>query len=447
MNSRRVAGFVVETAAEKWPDGVLLRAKTCVMDVLGSALAGLDTKTAQIARQAAAEMGEGRESALWGTGLKVPCASAAFANCVAASVLDIDDGHHKGGHPGAVLIPAALAIGERENATGKRFLEAVVAGYEVQIRANWMFRTSPKHPAQHGAGAPGSYGVAAAASKILGLDEEGVFNALSIAAAHAPIAEAWVIPATGPMTKECIGWGGHTGILAALLARKGFTGSMTILEDQQADGAMLETLGKTYEIMNLYFKPYAACRLTHSAVDILLEIMKEHSLTSKDISRVIVETHKTGTLLNSKRPVTIEQAQYSYPFVLGAALAEGRCGAEQMADGRLSDPAILREVDKVSLANNPVLDPLFPPQGIFANILKVETREGKMYEMRKDYPSGDRLNPLPQEELRAKFRSLASRKLGETGAKKLEAAIDNLESLPRVSELTGVISEMLRITA
>lgn len=445
MDSRGVASFVVKTAVGDWPEGVLTRAKTCVMDALGAALAGLDTKTARIARELAAQMGEGRESSLWGTGIKVPCASAAFANCVAASVLDIDDGHHIGGHPGAVIIPAALAVGERENVSGKRFLEAVVAGYEVQVRANRMLRTSPKHPFLHGAGTVGSYSVAAACSRILGLSEEKTANALGIAAAHAPLAEAWIIADTGPMTKECMGWGGHTGVMAALLAQKGFTGSLTVFEDGQADGAMTETLGKTYEITNAYFKPHAACRLTHSAIDALLELMRKHSLASRDISKVVVETHKIGILLNSKRPVTIEQAQYSYPFVLGAALAEGACGPGQMADAKLSDPAILREADKVHLVHNPSLDSLYPLQGIFVNIVRVETKEEKQHELRMDYPRGDRHNPLTQEELRAKFRALASKKLGEKGARKLEAAIDNLENLPRVGELSEIISGLLRI--
>ncbi|MBI2847115.1 MAG: MmgE/PrpD family protein [Chloroflexi bacterium] len=439
MPTRRIANFVAMTNFGKLSPQVVARAKVCIRDVFGTMLGGLGTKTATIARQMALEELGGREEAtVFGAGKKAPCTAAAFANCVAASVLDYDDGHAISGlHPTAVIVPAALALAEREKVSGKTFIEAVVAGCEAGIRANHMFRYSPKHPFLHGSGAGGSYGAAAACAKILGLDEEGVFNALSIAGAHAPIAEAWIITATGPMTKECIGWGGLSSVASALLAKRHFTGSLTIYDETETDRSVLETLGKTYEILNLYFKPHTACRITHAAIDAALEIVKKHSITPEKVSKVTVETHKTANLLSSRRPVSIEQAQYSFPFVIGAAIAERAVGPRQMQDSRLSDPEILREADKVVLKHNPVFDSLYPGQ--YPSSVTVETKDGNKYQLRRDIPRGDVKDPLSEEELRAKFYALATNEIGEESTGILSKSIDRLETLTNVGPLIDLL--------
>ncbi|MBI2846737.1 MAG: MmgE/PrpD family protein, partial [Chloroflexi bacterium] len=411
--------------------------------ILGTTLGGLNAAAAKSTRLWVQEMGGREESTIIGTGIKVPSPAAAFANSVTASVLDYDDGHWAAYHPASVVIPGAIAVAEREGATGKLFLEAVVAGYEVTIRAGAIMRSAPRASlspvVQHSTGTAGAYGMAAASAKLMGLREEGIASALGVAEAHAPLAYAWPIPSYGHVPKESIGWAAMVGVSASHLARRGWLGACTIFDDPGVDKTLLDTLGNTYETLNTYFKPYAACRYTHSAIDALLEILRRHTLTSEDVTGVTVETHVRGSELNSPRPKNEEQAQYSFPFALGAALSEGKVGPEQMSARRLSDPVILKEASKIKLKVSPVVQRLIPQK--YGCIVHVQSKDGKTYKLRKDIPKGDAENPMSTEELEAKFLSLASKKLGKRGAKEVLKLVQRLESLPGVDELVSCCSK------
>ncbi|MBI2847114.1 MAG: MmgE/PrpD family protein [Chloroflexi bacterium] len=445
MDTHRAASFAAKTSLETLPKEVVERAKLHVWDVLGTMLSGLDTSAAQMARETAKEFGSRKEATLFGTRDKISCAAAAFANSIAASDLDWDDGHSRSGlHPAAPIIPAALAVSEFAEAPGKTLLEAVVAGYELATRAGLLFRASPNHPlpsggrVPHGAGAAGTYGAATACAKVLGLNENGIFNAISIAGAHAPTSDSSKLPTTGAMTKEAIGWGGFTGVVSALLARRGFTGSLTIYDEEKTDKSCLETFGKTYEILNTYFKPYAACRVTHSGIDAILELRKKHSLKAENVSRIVVETHRGAAPLNSTRPTTIEQAQYSYPFCMAAALLEGAVGPQQIADSRLTDPRILQLADKVVVVHVPAFDGIYP--NLYPNSVTVETKDGNKYQLRKDIGRGDPRNPLPEKDVKAKLDGALQRmSVSKDSAQRINESLEHLEKLPKVNLLIELL--------
>ena len=180
--------------------------------------------------------------------------------------------------PGAQIVMASLAVAEERGASGKAFLEAVVAGYEVGLRASHALAHCPtKYPLSHGTGSTGAYATATAAAKLLGLTEEQTKEALGIAAHHAPMADGEGIASYGTMTKECIGWGAFTGITSSLLARRGLQGGPTIFDDEAADHSWLPALGEDYAILTVYYKPHAACRVTHSALDMLLDILQREA--------------------------------------------------------------------------------------------------------------------------------------------------------------------------
>ncbi|MBI2847322.1 MAG: MmgE/PrpD family protein [Chloroflexi bacterium] len=442
MSTAKTANFIAGIRLEDLPPPVVSKAKVCVRDVFGTMLGGLGTKSAVIARQIALEEMGGREEAtLFGAEAKVSCVAAAFANAIAASDLDYDDGHATaGGHPAAPIVPATLAVAEFINAPGKTFLEGVIAGYESMLRANMMFRASPKHPVPsggrtpHASGASGTFGAAAACAKVLGLDENGIFNALSIAGAHAPMSDSSKLPITGAMTKEAIGWGSLTGVAAAFLARRGFTGSTTIYDEAETDRSPLETLGETYEILNTYFKPYAACRYTHSAIDALLELKRKHSLRAEDIARIVVETWRGAAPLNSTRPKSIEQAQYSYPFCMAAAFLEGAVGPAQMAAPRLEDPEILQLADRVVVVHVPALDSRY--RGFYPNVITVETKDGNRHQLRKGIPKGEPMNPLTERQLKAKLERLFQQGgLDRNRTRRINETLEHLEELPKIGHL------------
>ncbi|MFC1532476.1 MmgE/PrpD family protein, partial [Thermodesulfobacteriota bacterium] len=381
---------------------------------------------------------------LFGSNIRVPASESAFANTIAATDLDFDDGHWWGVHPAAAIIPGLLGVAEIENANGKDFIEAVIAAYEVLLRASDIYSPPPKLFLRHCSGACGSFGVAAGAAKLLHLRLEETSNAIGIAGAHAPISPLWMLAETGPMVKECMGWGAKTGVEAALLARIGFTGPPTIFDDENNDRSSLETLSITYEITNSYFKPYSSCRMTHVPIDIVLDIIKEQAIEPDDIFKIIVETRKWASSLKNRRPTTIEQAVYSMPFVIGAAVAEGEVGPNQMREERLNDPYILKHSDKVELVYNPELDNCY--QERWKAAVTIETKFGS-WKIQRSFAKGDLQNPLTMGELKQKFSQSASQVLGNKVTAEAENIIMQIEALPQLSSLTALINQAIQLTA
>ena len=377
------------------PPQVVARAKLCIMDSVGTMLGGLDTRAVRIAREVVGSRGGKEESTLFGSGTKVPAPQAAFANCVSASTLDFDDGHNLGGHPGSVIVPAALAVTEAQRGSGARLIEAVVAGYEVSIRAMENMaqgepgpsEETPAFPATgqayHNTGTGGAYAAAAAAAKVLSCNEAETAHALGIAAAHTPSTRPFTIQVMGHMVKEAIGWGGLTGVEAAYLAQHGFTGPNTIFDDEATRGTSVDTLGSTFEILNNYFKPYPASRITHGALDATLALIQEHSLSADQVSSVKVVVRDRHATFGNSRPASIQQAQYSFPFTIGAILAYGHHGPDTMTEEKLTDPAILRQAAKVVMEPNPSVK-----LTDWTNEVFIETRDAKTHRHRVVWPKG-----------------------------------------------------------
>jgi 2-methylcitrate dehydratase PrpD len=440
MDTKAVAKFIERTSTQSLPRGVASTAKLKILDTLGVMFAGLDTRAARIARRLEETKAGTGDATLFGSDRKVPASEAAFANTIAATDLDFDDGHWWGVHPAGAVIPALLAVAEMENSSGRELLEAVVAAYEVHLRSGDIFSPPPKLFLQHCSGTCGAYGVAAGAAKLLHLSEEQTINAIGIAGAHAPIAPLWGLAEKGPMTKECMGWGAKTGVEAALMARLGFTGPPIIFDDENNDRSALDTLGTTYEIMNSYFKPYSACRMAHVPIDIVLDIVKEHDLVPDDILKVTVETRKWASSLINNRPASVEQAVYSIPFTVGAAIAEGEVGPKQMREERLNDPHILKQVDKVELVYNPELDEGYQERWKAAVHIDAGSES---YRVQRPFAKGDFQNPFTEEELKAKFKGAVSGVFGNKGSEEIINAILQIEALPQIRQLTTLIKSSI----
>ncbi len=447
MNTRDVANFALITSFDKLPSSVVAKAKICTLDILGGAIAAHDTKSANSVRRAIRKMGGIEESTPIGLGVKVPAPLAAWSNSILANALDIDDGNDAptghAGHHGAVVVPASLSVAESNGSSGRSFIEAVVVGYEVGIRAGYILSA---------VGAPvgpmGSFGAAAASAKLLQLNKEETTNALSIVDAHNPIGSVAVLPTktlgfpVGGMTKEKLGWAALAGVVAAILAQEGFTGPGSIYDNQDIDQALLGSMGKEYKILEVYHKPYSSCRLTHAGLDGLLKLIRTYHLCAQDIIKVTVETSSIATRLNNYQPHTMEEAEFSAPFVIGALLVDGEVGPEQISEKRLGDKAILDQAKKVKLEVNPEIDAAKNTSGRDQAIVKIETKDGKTHETRVDDVKGGIGNPFTDDELRDKFRTLSTKRLGERRTEEVIKFVDNLENLSNIRELMGLVSHI-----
>jgi 2-methylcitrate dehydratase PrpD len=422
--------FVQTLDYDRLPDEVIAHTKRCLLDLLGVAIAGSRTEMAEVSTRFAPGQFSPGAATVIGAPYALCPVGAAWVNGICASALDMDDGHRLAmGHPGAAVIPTALAVAETTGASGRDFLAAVVAGYEMAIRVSTAML--PDYRAgRYSTGIWGGFGGVAAAALLLRFDRRAFQDALGVLAAHGPS------PPRGSflhdsMVKETIAWSGVTGCAAAFLAQEGFTGPEDVLDRSgRYDTALLvKDLGREYAILKTYFKPYASCRWSHSAIDGVLYLAREHNLQPEDIQEIEVEGFEAATMLCDYTPINSVAAQYSIPFSIALALTHGRIGPEELDDANLRDPALLGLTGKVQVSVTPELDRLFPEKT--ATRVTLHTIRGE-FATTVECPKGDPGNPLSDAELEEKFRWLTVEVVGEKRSQQIMEAIAHLEQLDSV---------------
>ena len=351
----------------------------------------------------------------------------------------MDDGNRMAmGHPGASVIPAALAIAEQTGASGKVFLAALVAGYEVAVRAS-AARVPWYKDKMYSTGIWGVFGATAAAGKLLGFDEATLQSALGTAGSHGAFPPGG-LQANHAMVKEAIAWSGMTGVSAALLARQDFLGPADFLDysgrwDTSALVAGLGDPGR-FAILDTYFKPYAVCRWAHPSVDGVLELKHRHDLRIDEIESIQVETFWEVTRLANCEPSNTIAAQFSIQFALAVALLFDRIGPAEVSDAHVHDPAILSLARKVEVSVDDALDRQFPAKTMAR--VTIRTRRGD-FRTTVEYPRGNPENPLSDAELEAKFRSLTGDLISEERSRELRTAILDLPNAKDVLALTQLL--------
>jgi 2-methylcitrate dehydratase PrpD len=402
--------FTLNTRWEDLPDTVQHQAKRCLMDVLGALIAGSRTPVAKIMGQTAKDQFGGDEATILVSGERVSAAGAALANGFFGNALDIDDGYRPiKGHPGACALAPVLTAAELAGGiSGREFLNALVIAYELGIRAGLIRHAT--YDVYHASGSWGAVAGAAAAGRLLGLSAGQLFHAMGAAEYHAPIAPMMKGIDTPSMGKDSIGWGCLVAVMSALMARDGFTGIRPLFDDAP-DPSWVRGLGSQWEILNLYFKPYAACRWGQPAVAGALEIVREHRLKPDQIRQIRVRTFEAATRLPNGHPRDTEQAQYSLAFPVAAALLDGDVGPAQVLPPRLYDPDLLALLDKVSTEAAPEFEAEFPAKAP-AEVV-VETIDGQVYRSGRIDALWEPPHTLPSDqELEAKFLWLTGPVLG-----------------------------------
>jgi 2-methylcitrate dehydratase PrpD len=324
-------------------------------------------------------------------------------------------------HPGTVVIPAALAAAESVDASGKRFLFAVIAGYEAAIRVGGAVGRSHYRYWQNTATC-GTFGAAVAAGIVLGLDAERLTWALGNAGSIA--GGLWQFNHDGAMTKHLhAGRASSNGLLAARLARNGFTGATEILEGPQglfaamssdADPARvtagldrgLGARGCGWKIAGVSIKPHASCRHTHPAVDAARELRNRIGPDLSGARRVRVETYGTALqVTDAPNPTNTYQAKFSLQYCTAQALLHGRVGLHDFAPDRLADPATRDFMSRIDLSVDPEIDAAYPLT--WSARVTAEMADGTTETARVDAPKGDPENAVSWDEVVAKLHDLA----------------------------------------
>lgn len=456
--SRILAEFLADITIARLPSRVREDTVRSVLDWLGSAVAGSFERPARLAQGVAATWGSGGGATMFAVG-PAPAAAAAFANGVAAHILELDD-VHKGStlHGGAPVIPAALAAAERAHSDGRSFVTAVAVGYECALRIGEA--VNPSHYRYwHPTGTCATFGAAAAAASIMRLSAAQFLDALGSAGTQA--AGLWEFNADGTMSKHLHpGKAAFNGLLAADLAAVGFTGASRILEGERGflratsasyDVARItEGLGATWKISENCYKLHACCGHTHSAIDVAIELASSHAWSRdnvlEQVAGIRIDTYGPGfEIVQNMNPCTPYQAKFSLAYCVAAALLERRVGLEQFSNDRF-DPSGVRETAIATLLarTRVTVDPTFTAKypAAWPGRVTLTLRDGTTRQADQDYPRGNPENAVTTGELEEKFMSLVSPRIGRARA---AAAVDAVRRVERCDDMSTLFSDLGRI--
>lgn len=422
------------------PSEVRKRAALLVLDILASVIGALQGRMAPSALDASRALFPGRAGSVWFRGQRLSTVGATFANASAASALDMDDGHRgAAGHAGAAVVPAALAVAEATGARGDETLDAIALGYDVSLRIAASRRV--EHLTHYNSGTWGAYGSAVAAGRLMGLDAREMTEAIAIAGAEAPV----MLPTgmsrrMGSMVKEGLAWSAVSGLAAAERARAGGTGPEDLLDSAVIyDHAMMcGDLGRRWEVMSTYLKPYACCRYIHAPIDAIAALR----VPGKPIRSLVVETFPAGlTLQNQIAPHSLEAAQYSYPFCCALAALRGIDALRPMNPDIIRDAEVLKLSAQVELRAAEDFENAFPART--PGRVTLDQGDGPR-SMTVEYPRGDVANPMSVAQVADKFRVLAGGQITESRAEAVVAAALALEDRG-LAPLCAVLAETIKI--
>jgi len=444
--TKTLANFAASLQYDDLPGNVQSHSKRFILDNLGCQIAGATLPWSKTYYDLLTETRSGRGGTVVHYGGQLAPDEAAFVNSTFNHANEIDDTHLKSPtHPGAVAVPAALAMVEYAKGSGKDLITAVVAAYEIQIRIAWA--VSP-YLIEHGHHPPvgvGPFGAAAAGSIAMKLDPEQTLNAMAIAGSHS----GGLIEYTrtgGSVKRIHCAIPAQAGVRAALFASRGITGPGTILEGEKGFcksfgrtydlDRLTDRLGERYQMLENALKPHACCHLIHTAFDAFDEIKSKRALRADKI-KSILDTSNIKPILTHigsiVEPKDILGAQFSLPFSLALRLERGSNGFWDYRDEDLKDPGLLAMARKVKVTA--------PDTGAWLNGMGVEiefTDGSKDYAF-VEFPKGSPENPMSDAEVNAKFHAMVD---PVTGSARAQAIIDTtwkLENMRNIADLANLL--------
>jgi 2-methylcitrate dehydratase PrpD len=418
-------------------------AKYRFLDFISVACRGSKEDPSQTVYRFVKEMGKG-EGVIVGTREKAPYLYSALANGTSSHAIEMDDVDNEASlHPGVVVFPSALATSEMAGASGKSFILAVVLGYEVMVRLGAALGPENSYKRGfHPTGTCGTFGASVASSKILGLGEEEILNAMGISGSQAAGSMEYL--AQGAWTKPFhAGWAAHSGMVAAMLSEKGFKGPSSILEGRDgflhaySNGAdpsrVLEGIGSRFQILRTSVKPHSCCRYMQPPIDAVLKIVNENNLRPEQVKKITVGVLRAGAHLIAEpmeskyNPQSIVDAQFSMPCGAAAALLYGKAGLKEFQPSTIRSKPVREMMRKVECIVDPELERTFPKQ--WRATAEILTEDEKRYSTTVEYPKGDPENPLSWEEMIERFHDLTGQIIKKERRLNIVAEVERLDGI------------------
>lgn len=438
-----LAEWIATMRLEDVPSEVIQHAKLCILDSIGCMIAGNASPACVTIHNVLARHAAGG-TIVPGTGKTLAVLNAAYLNAQAANALDFDDSFRSGApsHPGATVVPPALAIAQDRSVTGDDFLRAVITGYEISLRIGRAIQPSPERKqAVYGFSTWQIFGAVAATSSLLGLSTGQVVNALGLAAVHAPVPSVRKLgtgePPPYPWIKNTYGAASEMGLFSALLAAEGYMGSRSIFEGDQSfwimSGSdryrpelMTEGLGRDWLLSEVGFKHYGCCRWTHTMLDALQDCAGK--VNPDDVDAVEVYGFKELLRLQGDPPTSVFDAQFHAPHLAALELL-GRSPARGLFQSDISDPQVGVLRDRVVLHHEPAADEPYYQSGVLPVRVVLRMRNGGEYAISRENPTGSAAaGGYSGEAIKAKYLRLTSGTLGQQRAALSMAALGDIES-------------------
>ena len=446
-----LARWIVSTSYEDIPEPAYRVARETCFDCLGVMLAGAAEPQGQMIRDYVQESGGTPECTVVAAGFKTSAAQAALANGTLAHVLDFDD-FGGFGHPTAILFPCLLALAEKTGASGRELLGAYIMGVEVGVNIVGANSNTGRYLQMkrglHSTALIGRMATAAAASKLLGLDQWQTTMALGIAGSMA----GGLIHNFGTMTKPLhAGLTARDGVMAAQLARRGWTAGERILEhpagfvpvffgeDVADPDTLVQNLGNPWRIQEvLIIKKYPTCGFNHGFLDSLLSILQDNDLSNDDVESVQIEgISYMAPIQMYQEPPTGLTGKFSALYNAARGLQDREVTIETFTDEKATDPRLKEAMAKVHIPVGTKWD----PDGD-ANPVTVRTRDGRTYTRTTTRPQilGSQQNPWGMDNIAAKFRDNARRVLGSD---QVEEAVRLWADMAEIKDVSAALQAVV----
>lgn len=458
--TEQLASYFGALTYESIPPEVIHQAKICLLDFMGISIGASLMPEAKDLGKMIDAWGDREEASVLGLGFKTSTRNAAFSNAVLSALLEVQDGlNFRGIHIAESVPPALLALGEYHKADGRKLITSLVVGYEVAGRiAEAMY---PTHFAKGfmPTGTVGAFGAAAGAAKLLGLGADGIRTAMGIVVRILPMSIEYEDNKLGGYAAKFIhgAQAAKVGIEAALMARAGMTaypeplaGSERLKQgfcfmgaDNPKLEALTEDLGKLFYMPQLYFKPYPACRQTHSAIEVALNMARQNDISPAEVEEIRVRTYKSAvasTGQNYTNPQsTFISCQFSLPYVVAASIQDKLFGLDQLSPKKIADPSVHTLAAKVKVIEEAELTKAFPAKTI--SIFEIAMKGGKVLTGRTEYAKGDPKNPMSESDFIEKFIALTASKMKEETKQKMVSTIMDLENVGNIATLFTLASK------
>ena len=454
--TRGIAAFVSGLSYERIPAEVIARIKLLILDSLGCAIFGARLEWSEILRATLAAVDTSKQCRVWGTNERLSAPHAALVNGTLVQSFELDDVHRAGVlHVGAVTLPALIAIAEmRPGMSGRDFLRAAVAGYEIGPRVGLCM--GPEHISQgwHSGATVGVFSAAAGAAAALKLSTDQAVHALGIAGTQS----AGLMAAQfGAMVKRMhAGRSSQSGLYGALLAERGFTGIVNVFESEyggfcttfsrSSDRFHLQELtsglGERWETMGIALKFYSCVGSNHTTLDAIRTIQARRPFKADEIAKIVVHGSKaTAEHVGwPYEPQGLTSAQMNLPFCVGTLLVEGDVFVDQFSDEVVTDPRRIAIARKVVVEH----DPAITARGAkFRHMVRVELHfaDGSRQDETVEAPRGSEQKFASETDVVDKFRKLTRGVLGESGASRIEEMVLGCDKLADVGPLLAALSK------